>query len=90
MVMAAEFSARHGPWMREPSTRIRRLFRRLHLPVEPAAGGSCQFLAAMGMDKKVVAGEIRLVLLKDIGEARITGDYAPHELVDDLREQFVG
>jgi len=41
------------------------------------------------MDKKVLAGQIRLVLLDRIGSARIPGDYPPHELADYLREQFV-
>jgi 3-dehydroquinate synthase len=87
--MAAEFSARHGTLDAGAVERIRQLFRRLKLPVSPPPAEPGQFLAAMGMDKKVVAGQIRLVLLDDIGVARITGDYAPHELADYLREQFV-
>ena len=43
----------------------------------------------MSMDKKVIAGEIRLVLLKSIGEAVVTADYPSHELVDLLSEQFI-
>ena len=87
--MAAEFSARLGALDPLEVDRIRRLFRRLQLPVSPPPADPGKFLAAMGMDKKVVAGQIRLVLLDRIGAARITGDYPPHELVDYLREQFV-
>lgn len=87
--MAAEFSARLGRLDPAAVDRVRQLFRRLHLPVSPPPAEPGQFLAAMGMDKKVVAGQIRLVLLDRIGSARITGDYAPHELADYLREQFV-
>jgi 3-dehydroquinate synthase len=87
--MAAEFSARLGTLDPAAVERVRQLFRRLHLPVSPPAAEPGEFLAAMGMDKKVVAGQIRLVLLDRIGAARITGDYAPHELADYLREQFV-
>ncbi len=87
--MAAEFSARLGTLDALEVDRIRRLFRRLQLPVGPPAADPGKFLAAMGMDKKVVAGQIRLVLLDRLGAARITGDYPPHELVDYLREQFV-
>ena len=87
--MAAEFSARVGTLDPTAVERIRQLFHRLHLPVSPPPVEPGQFLAAMGMDKKVVAGQIRLVLLDRIGSARITGDYAPHELADYLREQFV-
>ena len=87
--MAAEFSARVGTLDPSAVDRIRQLFQRLHLPVRPPPAEPGQFLAAMGMDKKVVAGQIRLVLLDRIGSARLTGDYAPHELADYLREQFV-
>ncbi len=87
--MAAEFSARLGGLDHEAVVRIRQLFRRLHLPVDPPPTDPGAFLAAMGMDKKVVAGQIRLVLLERIGAARLTGDYAPHQLADYLREQFV-
>jgi len=87
--MAAEFSARLGLLDASVVERIRHLFRRLHLPVGPPPAEPGQFLAAMGMDKKVVAGQIRLVLLDRIGSARIVGDYAAHELADFLREQFV-
>ena len=87
--MAADFSARLGALDPLAVDRIRRLFRRLQLPVDPPAADPGNFLSAMGMDKKVVAGQIRLVLLDRIGAARITGDYPPHELVDYLREQFV-
>jgi 3-dehydroquinate synthase len=87
--MAAEFSARLGALDPLEVDRIRRLFRRLQLPVNPPPADPGKFLSAMGMDKKVVAGQIRLVLLDRIGAARITGDYPPHELVDYLREQFV-
>jgi 3-dehydroquinate synthase len=39
------------------------------------------FLAIMAGDKKAQAGTIRLVLLKSIGEAYVTGDY-PQELLE--------
>jgi 3-dehydroquinate synthase len=87
--MAAEFSARIGTLPLSDVERIRHLFRRFRLPVSPPPADPGEFLAAMGMDKKVVAGQIRLVLLDQIGSARVTGDYAPHDLADYLREQFV-
>jgi 3-dehydroquinate synthase len=87
--MAAEFSSRLGALDPAAVERIRGLFGRLQLPVSPPPAEPGQFLAAMGMDKKVVAGQIRLVLLDAIGSAHITGDYAPHDLADFLREQFI-
>ena len=87
--MAAAFSQRLGAIDRAAVERIRRLFTRLHLPVDPPPVDPGQFLAAMGMDKKVIAGQIRLVLLDGIGAGRVTAEYAPHDLADFLREQFV-
>ena len=87
--MAAAFSQRLGLIDEATVERIRRLYSRLNLPVDPPPVDPGKFLAAMGMDKKVVAGQIRLVLLDRIGAGRITADYAPHDLADFLREQFV-
>jgi 3-dehydroquinate synthase len=89
MCMAAEFSSRMG-WL-EPGdvARIRALLQRLKLPTEPPEVDSREFLAAMAMDKKVIAGEIRLVLLRGIGIAEVTANYPSHELLEMLREQFM-
>ncbi len=87
--MAADFSVRLGLLPAAEAERTRTLFRRLNLPVSPPPADPGRFLGAMGMDKKVQAGQIRLVLLERIGAARISADYAAHELADFLREQFV-
>ena len=87
--MAAAFAERLGTVDRAAVERIRRLYSQLNLPIDPPPVDPGKFLAAMGMDKKVMAGHIRLVLLDRIGAGRITADYAPHELADFLREQFV-
>jgi 3-dehydroquinate synthase len=89
MCMAAAFSARIGWLDAADVARIRELFVRLNLPVEPPRVDAGEFLAAMSLDKKVMGGEIRLVLLKSIGNAVITADYPSHELVDLLSEQFI-
>ena len=87
--MAASFSNRIG-WLDAADVeRIRELFARLNLPVDPPRIDAGDFLAAMSLDKKVIAGEIRLVLLKSVGEAVVTADYPSHELVDLLSEQFI-
>jgi len=89
MVMAARFSERLG-WLQAVDTaRIVKLLERLHLPVRPPRVDPPEFFAAMTMDKKVIAGEIRLVLLKGIGDALVTVDYPAHELLDELRETFM-
>ncbi len=81
MVMAIDLSIRQG-WI-EDSVRQRSiaLLQRAALPVEPPAEiSSEQFLDAMAVDKKAVDGKIKLVLLRKLGEAFVTGDYG-HELL---------
>jgi 3-dehydroquinate synthase len=63
--------------------RIQALFERARLPVCPPSVEQMpnqKYLDLMAGDKKVQAGTIRLVLLKRIGEAYVTGDY-PRELL---------
>jgi 3-dehydroquinate synthase len=88
MCMAAAFSARLGWFEQQDVERIRALLTRFNLPVEPPRVDPGDFLNAMSMDKKVIGGEIRLVLLKAIGDAVLTVDYPSHDLVDLLTEQF--
>ncbi|MGI9308753.1 MAG: 3-dehydroquinate synthase [Gammaproteobacteria bacterium] len=87
--MAAAFSAQLGWLSEEDVERIKVLFSRLNLPTAPPHANPSEFFTAMSMDKKVVGGEIRLVLLKGIGAAVLTGDYPSHELLDLLSAQFV-
>jgi 3-dehydroquinate synthase len=44
----------------------------------------------MGMDKKVLSGRIRLVLLKELGQAVVTADYGADALEATLREHLDG
>jgi len=87
--MAANLSARLGTLQANDIQRIRNLLERLKLPTEPPNVNPQEFLSAMSMDKKVIAGQIRLVLLNSIGTAEVTAEYPAHELVDMLREQFI-
>jgi len=89
MCMAANFSQRIGWLSTTDVQRTRELFTRYGLPVDPPYVEPAEFLAAMTLDKKVQAGEIRLVLLKSIGEAVTTSEYPSHELVDMLSDQFI-
>ncbi|PTD95909.1 3-dehydroquinate synthase [Pseudothauera lacus] len=66
-VMAAELSRRLG-WLHGAQVeRVRTLLRRAGLPVSGPALGAERYLDLMAHDKKVEAGQLRLVLLKDIG-----------------------
>jgi 3-dehydroquinate synthase len=90
MAMAAGFSQRLGWLTAADVQRLRKLLQALKLPVDPPRMDPREFLAAMSMDKKVLAGQIRLVLLPVLGNARVVADYPAQELQDFLREQFTG
>ncbi|MEK7206435.1 MAG: 3-dehydroquinate synthase, partial [Pseudomonadota bacterium] len=76
MVMAADLSHRLG-WLKESDVaRITKLIARARLPVAaPAKLSVQQFLDLMAVDKKVLGGKLRLVLLKRLGEAVVTDDF---------------
>ena len=64
--------------------RIKAIFERAKLPILPPSVDEMsnqKYLELMAGDKKVHAGTIRLVLLKTIGEAYVTGEY-PNELLN--------
>ncbi|RFC39807.1 MAG: 3-dehydroquinate synthase [Candidatus Nitrotoga sp. CP45] len=79
-IMAADLSCRLGWLSKEDVDRIRSLFERTGLPVVAPALGVEKYLQLMGLDKKVVGGKIRFVLLKSIGCAVISGDVEPELL----------
>jgi 3-dehydroquinate synthase len=86
-MLAAEMSQRLG-WLDTAAVaRIRQWFERAGLPTTPPRLGIERTLELMRMDKKVLRGQLRLVLLRRIGEAVVTGDYAEAALLDTLRAQ---
>ena len=88
MLLAADLSRNLG-WLREADvTRVRRLLERAGLPVAAPGIGASRALELMGMDKKVLQGRIRLVLLRRLGEAVVSGDYPVETLQRTLREHF--
>ena len=60
--------------------RVSRLIALAGLPVEPPRLPVPRWLELMGRDKKVAHGQLRLVLLRAIGDAGITADYDPAAL----------
>ena len=85
MCMAAQMSARLG-WLSDAQvTRILRLVGAAGLPTSPPSEISAErFMQLMAVDKKVLDGQLRLVLLRDIGEAKITADFDPQALKQTL------
>lgn len=85
MLMAADLSRRSGWLTDEDVSRIGRLLERAGLPVEPPTEmGPADYLEIMKIDKKVMEGHIRLVLLKSIGKAFVSDDYDPALLEETL------
>jgi 3-dehydroquinate synthase len=66
--------------------RIRSLLLRCKQPVAPPKGMTQQqFKDLMAVDKKVLSGKLRLVLLKGpLGNCVVTGDFDPAKLDDTL------
>lgn len=81
MLMAADLSARMG-WLKNESVdSLRALLAKANLPVVPPNDMSEEdYLSRMKVDKKVLDGVIRLILLKGIGDAVVT-DEAPDQLL---------
>ncbi len=79
-VMAADLSHRMG-WISEQDVaRVRHLFERAGLPVIGPHLGVEQYLQLMGLDKKVIDGQIRFVLMQALGNAVISSA-VPAELL---------
>jgi 3-dehydroquinate synthase len=80
-VMALEMSMRLGWISQQDRDRGIRLMQRAGLPVVPPAQMTPEhFIEHMAIDKKVIDGRLRLVLLRRIGEAVVTDDY-PKEVL---------
>jgi len=88
MLMAADLSWRLGWLDKDAVESARSLLDALGLPLTaPATMSPEAFRSAMALDKKVARGVVRLVLLRAIGEAVVTGDY-PVEKLHDTLEAF--
>jgi 3-dehydroquinate synthase len=88
MVMAADMSVRLGWIDRSILDRTRALLLAAGLPVTPPASmTAARFRDLMAVDKKVLAGKLRLVLLKGpLGGCVVTGDFDPAALDATLAE----
>ena len=76
-VMAADLSQRLGWLSAQDVIRVRNLLKRAKLPVVAPDLGTGKYLELMGLDKKVEAGKMRFVLLKEIGHAVVHGEVPP-------------
>ena len=79
-MMAAELSRRLGWISAGDVSRIEALFERARLPVWGPRLGVERYVELMAHDKKVEAGKLRLVLLREVGRAVIHGDAAAADI----------
>jgi 3-dehydroquinate synthase len=88
MVMAADFSRELGLIDEAAKERVDGLLRRAGLPTEAPKVGAARALELMQMDKKVLAGKVRLVLLERLGSGIIVSKYPQRALETTLREHL--
>ncbi|ABM63021.1 3-dehydroquinate synthase [Halorhodospira halophila] len=86
MVMAARMSVRLGWLQRNGLERTIALLEAFGLPTRPPAIPEARFRELMSVDKKNRGGQLRLVLLRSVGDAVVTGEFAPEALTDTLVE----
>ncbi len=88
MLIAADLSQRLGWIDAAVKERLRDVLVRTGLPTEAPPIGAARVYELMQMDKKVVAGAVRLVLLEKLGRAIITDQYPKAALDATLAEHF--
>jgi len=90
MLMAADLSVRRGWVELAVLTRLRTMLEKAGLPTKAPEGISVdRFLELMGADKKVLDGALRLILLKQVGDAVISDD-TPPDLLRALLSDWLG
>ncbi|NKB78178.1 MAG: 3-dehydroquinate synthase [Gammaproteobacteria bacterium] len=89
MVIAAQMSYQLG-WLSETALlRTKSLIKKATLPTEPFAGlTKANMLDLMKLDKKVEDGNLKLILLEDIGKAVISSEY-DHSVLHSTVDFFV-
>ncbi|MCH9646367.1 MAG: 3-dehydroquinate synthase [Proteobacteria bacterium] len=86
MLMAAKLSQLVGDLSHQEVDQVQDLLEKSNLPISVDGKiGASEFLSAMRVDKKVIDGNIRLILMKKLGEAYISDDYQKEQL-----EQVIG
>jgi 3-dehydroquinate synthase len=88
MLMASDLSHRLGLIDAAAKDRVYALVRRAGLPSEAPQIGAERALELMRMDKKVLSGTLRLVLLEKLGRGVVISKYSPDALRATLIEHF--
>jgi 3-dehydroquinate synthase len=89
MVAAAEIGARMGVTPREIVQRQNRLIERVGLPLRPPLGlDRARIKAALALDKKIIAGGQRWILLEAIGRPVVRAD-VPVDVVESVLDDLL-
>lgn len=89
MMAAAEIGRRIGVTPPAVVERQRRLLERAGMPLRPPAGlDPARVRAALALDKKIVAGGQRWILLEDVARPIVTAA-VPREVVEDVMTEFL-
>ena len=84
-VLAIDLSWRMGNLTEQDVSRSVALFQAANLPVLPPQNMTLDsFIGRMALDKKVLDGSLRLVLLASLGEAIVTSDFPMEDFNDSL------
>ncbi len=85
MLLAAELSRDMG-WIDDTAVqRVSALLQKARLPIQaPKQMNSEQFMALMAVDKKVMDGQLRLVLMRSLGESVITSEARGDQIISML------
>ncbi len=88
MLMAAKLSQLEDYLSVDAVNQVQDLLEKANLPISISGKiTASDFMAAMSVDKKVIDGNIRLILLKELGDAFICDNYQ-HQLLDQVINDF--
>ena len=87
LIIATRLSTRLRWMSREQEQRVETLLTRAGLPTNlPSRVAAARLLDLMRLDKKVLGGSVRLILLEGIGHARITNEIDPDLVLHTLEQ----
>lgn len=90
MVMAADLSCRNG-WISQTDVeRVQQILLRAKLPIKVDPIPIDEFLNYMANDKKVLQGQLRLILLQQLGHAIISTAFQPTDLYAAIQQNQHG
>ncbi len=90
MVMASNLSSAMGALSDQTVQRIKKLFQAFSLPIEPPSSmTTTQMKELMLHDKKTINAQVRLILLRELGNAYVSADYSPELLEKTINEALL-